>query len=139
MLSWVLWGLVVFGLLANVGLLMMQRASQAREALIAQIGPDRALIESLRDAGSDLTKPHVIRFGLQLPSEELARTIAAGLEADGYHTNIEKASLGASWLCHATRTMVPDAPALTTAREQFTRLAGEHHGAYDGWEAPVTR
>ena len=109
-----------------------------REGAMAQDG-DAQVIEQLRLAGSDLSKPHAIEFFLYLPNEAKAQEASTQLQAQGYDTKVQRGATGSDWLCLATKSIVPTHMALLQAREELGALASRLGGEYDGWGAPVAK
>lgn len=109
-----------------------------RGGTMAQDG-DAQVIEQLRQAGSDLSKPHAIEFFLYLPNEAKAREASTQLQAQGYETSVRQGATGSEWLCLATKSMVPTHMALLRAREELGVLASRLEGEYDGWGAPIVK
>jgi len=100
---------------------------------------DDAVIEQLRLAGSNLSKPHPINFYLYAPTQESAERIAGVLSKQGFQVKVEHAATGPDWLALATKEVVPTSAALTNLRRDLTALALREHGDYDGWEAPIVK
>ncbi|MGN6280351.1 ribonuclease E inhibitor RraB [Frateuria sp.] len=100
---------------------------------------DDAVIEQLRLAGSDLSKPHPIDFYLYAPTQESVERIARVLSNKGFKVKVEQAATGTDWLALATKEVVPTSAALADLRRDLTALALREHGDYDGWEAPVVK
>lgn len=100
--------------------------------------PDAQVLEQLRDAGSDLTKPHPVQFFLYFPTEASARE-AAGQIGELYQITVDRAADGPDWLVLAERSLVPTLSAFTEARERFEAVALRLGGEYDGWGAGVVR
>jgi hypothetical protein len=68
---------------------------------------DLALLQTLRNAGDDLSKPHELEFFLYFPREAAARKAAEQLKKEGYRTQVEIDPDRREWACAAERTMVP--------------------------------
>ena len=101
---------------------------------------DALTVAQLRQAGSDLSKPHAMEFFLYLPSNRAAQDVASLIRGMGYQAQVEPAKgADARWLCLATRSMIPKAAALRSIRTSFTRLARSNGGEYDGWGAATVR
>jgi hypothetical protein len=100
---------------------------------------DRKTLSALDVAGSDLTKPHPIEFFLYLPNEEAANSAARELDEAGFEAVVKQDRGESSWLCLATKLIVPSPGAIADERERFERLAAQHRGEYDGWGTPVVR
>ncbi|MEQ1934898.1 MAG: ribonuclease E inhibitor RraB [Fimbriimonadaceae bacterium] len=99
-------------------------------------GPDDQVINQLRMAGSDLTKPHVIDFFLYFPTDEAANSVRIELGSD-YQCEISQS--GEKWLCQAHCTFVPTRASLVLRRQALTALAAKYGGEYDGWGAAIVR
>jgi hypothetical protein len=100
---------------------------------------DAEVIEQLRLAGSDLSKPHDVEFFLYFATEKDAQDIAAQLVQAGYETIVRKGDGESQYLLKATRAMVPSESELVRIRYQFGSLAAASGGVYDGWGTPVVR
>jgi hypothetical protein len=100
---------------------------------------DADVVEQLRRSGSDLDKPHHIEFFLYFPSESTARQAAATLTRTGFTAKVTLGADSANWLCLATKSMVPRVEALREIRANFSALATELGGEYDGWGTPVVK
>lgn len=105
----------------------------------ASLVNDDAVIEHLRIAGSDLSKPHPIDFYLYAPTQDSAERIARVLSNKGFKVKVEQAATGTDWLALATKEVIPTSVALADLRRELTVLALHEHGDYDGWEAPVVK
>lgn len=97
--------------------------------------PDDAVLETMKRVGADLKKPHKIEFFLYFPTEELAGRAAAQVEEHGFEAEVQPAAQGTSWLCFATKEMVPDHRTLSAIRTRFERITKSLRGEYDGWGA----
>ena len=99
---------------------------------------DLAVIQQLRGAGSDVTKPHPIEFFLYFPDEQAAQTAADRVRSSGFDANVQRGADN-SWLCLATKSMVPSHEALVGIRRQFEEMASALGGEYDGWGTPIVQ
>jgi hypothetical protein len=99
--------------------------------------PDAAMLIDLRDAGSDLTRPHAIAFLLFLPDEAAAARAARALRERGFAVELRQNVGGGQWQARGTRMMVPDHAALVRLRAELDTLARSEGGEYGGWRAPV--
>jgi hypothetical protein len=102
-----------------------------------QPDPDARVVEVLRSVGGDLRQPTEFIVFLYFPTTEAAAAAAARLRAIGFPDVLVSESLHGKWGCIGTRQMVPDARAIRQLRSVLERLAEEHGGEYDGWEAAV--
>ena len=125
--------LVVVAALGALGAILFFRASGAQDAR------DNTVINQLRAAGSDLSKPHPLEFYVYVPTEEAARRVEGVLLREGFHVEVKTAALGPGWLALASKTLVPTTTALAEIRQLLSKLATDEGGEYDGWEAQVTK
>ncbi len=101
------------------------------------IAQDNDILDQLRAAGSDLSKPHEIEFYLYVPHEADAEAAAEELRSVGYGVKVSAGPDNINWQCLASRKMMPTIDGLTGARVVFKRLAQRYNGAYGGWETAV--
>jgi len=97
---------------------------------------DLQSVNKLKQAGSNLEKPHVLEFHLNMATEQEAKLAQRELNAQGYRT----ATLGPDgqnpgWLLVSTKSLVPSPEELAAQRAQMTELAGKYNGHYNGWDA----
>jgi hypothetical protein len=97
---------------------------------------DALALRQLAGRGADLAKPrHVIHF-LYFSIEADARAAAAAIGEAAWTTAVEAPSEEIAHWCvkaDAHRTVGPDTVA--AFRIWFEKVAAEHGGEYDGWEA----
>ena len=101
--------------------------------------PDAAALAELREAGSDLSRPHAIAFLLFLPDEAAAARVARALRERGFAVEVKESIGGEQWQARGTRMMVPDEAELTRLRGELDALADAEGGEYGGWRAPVVK
>jgi hypothetical protein len=105
---------------------------------------DRFALRDLKEAGSDLTKPHQMEFWLSFPDRDAAKGAADEIGEMGFYVEIWEPGLLrgdeiAGWLCYAAKTMVPEYDALVTIRFDFAAIATRHGGIYEGWSTSIVR
>jgi regulator of RNase E activity RraB len=100
---------------------------------------DRVVLQQLREAGSDLSKPHQIEFYLYFPTEETAGKAAEKLEAEGFEGEMRRAPDLTRWMCLVYQQMVPELPKIAALKRRLGKLAQEFGGEYDGWETNVEK
>lgn len=106
----------------------------------ADQSPDEQVLAALRDAGSDLAKPHVIQFYLYFPTQAVASSMVLKVRRLGLDiVRVEKAATGSEWLLLATTKVVPTKDAIERLTVELTAIAESGEGVYDGWEAEVTK
>lgn len=102
-----------------------------------EVAQDNDVLDQLRSAGSNLSKPHQIEFYLYLPSQADAEAAEAELRSMGYSVTVRAGANNINLLCLASRRMMPTIQELTVARILFKGMAMRYRGAYDGWEAAI--
>ena len=98
---------------------------------------DQAALDSLQEAGSDLTKPHPFDFYLYNNDLSGAQYICAELEREGFLVKVQEGAIEGEWLCLARLSFVPSARKLSELQEVFEELIATYGGEYDGWETTV--
>ena len=68
--------------------------------------PDSVVIENLREAGSDLSKPHDIEFAMYVRERAGAERIEAQLKAQGFDVHVEHDDEEQDWGITAMRRKV---------------------------------
>ena len=101
---------------------------------------DARVIENLREAGADLTKPHLIEFFFYFPTEGKARTAAKELAELKYSVKeIRPSNDPTSWTVLANRKMVPRLVDISSSTRELELIADEYDGEYDGWGTEVVK
>ena len=98
---------------------------------------DRLVLDQLKQAGSDLTKPHDIDFFLYFPTEQAANEAAKEIDLEVDELKVELGADEMNWLCFGTKSMVPEPDELLRLRERFDQIANKHNGQNDGWATGV--
>jgi hypothetical protein len=125
---------LVVGIVAVAGLVAFVRVAHA------QGGPDAQVITQLKQAGSNISKPHPIEFYIYVPSKEAAERVAVKVRALGCGIKrMDPAASGPGWLVLATKSMVPVEADLSKLRKHFDAIAKAEKGEYDGWETEVIK
>jgi hypothetical protein len=94
---------------------------------------DARVLDHLAKLGCDPSQPRECRHYLYLPDEDAAGVVANALAAGGLDAQVEEVAGG--WLVTAGTVTVLDDRTVRTTRVRLERLAAEHGGEYDGWEA----
>lgn len=100
---------------------------------------DQLVLVQLRKSGSDLSKPHNVEFFLYFPTQSVAEQARLKILGVGFEVEVRRAAQGDSWLCFATKTMIPLLPDLQSIRQDFVALTSSMNGDYDGWGTPVVK
>ena len=97
---------------------------------------DEQTLQQLREAGSDLSKPHEINHWLYFPNQQAADGAAPTLKTKGFKVvSIEQQK--AEWRLKAVKTMVPAPKDVAAATLLLESTATTYGGEYDGWETQV--
>jgi len=100
---------------------------------------DARVIAALKDAGSDLTKPHPIDFYfVEFPDRVSADRFAQSLRDTGWKFDVHQSPDSSDWTVIASTVMVPDAYEISLTSAKLRKIAPQYGGDYDGWEAAVT-
>lgn len=100
---------------------------------------DQEVLNQLRGAGSDLSKPHNMEFLIYLPTEESANRVANRIRPDGFNVEVKRAAQGSNWLCLAMKRMAPKHSEIAAIGKRFSAIAQEFNGEYDGWETSIEK
>jgi hypothetical protein len=108
---------------------------------------DLAVLDALRTAGADLSRPRQVLYTCYAPDEPVARALANVAAGRGFTVDVRPpapddgavplAAAGGRWavVCETTAVVAPD-----LVREHgdfFEDLADRYDAEYDGWEAEV--
>jgi regulator of RNase E activity RraB len=99
--------------------------------------PDQQVLDQLKMAGSDLSKPHNVEFFLYFPSENVAQRAADAIRAEVHAVRVRRGGDTSAWLCFASKQMVPRPEELVRLRNRFNEVARKYDGEYDGWGTEV--
>jgi len=97
---------------------------------------DRHAYDLLRST-SNAQLVHVIENYLYFPDERVARTVADILAQQGFGVTFRRGADRINWLVLATAKLIPTESAMDEMCARFEKLAEEHQGEHDGWEAIV--
>lgn len=111
--------------------------SAACDSGTSSLDPDAAVIEQLRQAGSDLSKPHPMEFFSYFPNEDAARSACETMEAQGFSVSVQPSVATDEHLCLVTGEVIPTLEEMHRLRSEFESLASALNGEYDGWGTPV--
>lgn len=100
---------------------------------------DLAVLKKLKEAGSNLSKPHPVEFFLYFPSEQAAAQAEKQIRAEGFDVSVELGADKQNWLCLVRKEMVPVHQEILRIRARFEELATSLNGQYDGWGTPIVR
>jgi regulator of RNase E activity RraB len=96
---------------------------------------DASVVEAMREAGIDLSRPALVEHFVYFSSEVAARNAAGAVRARGYDVEVREApeSVENPWLLFATHQVMLDANRARASRAELEAVAAEYGGDYDGW------
>ena len=100
---------------------------------------DARVIENLKVAGSNLSKPHPTDYYLYFGVEKNARSAATEMVRQGFVIKAIRPSTKNQWLVLASKPTVPSLAVISEIARELHALAQRNSGEYDGWEAEVTK
>jgi Regulator of ribonuclease activity B len=107
---------------------------RAVERVHDAVEADALVLAHLVELGCDPRTLRECRHYLYVPSELGARSVASSLNsADDWDAEVEE--VRDAWLVTATTFTGLDNDVVRGTRARFERLARDHGGEYDGWEA----
>ena len=109
-----------------------------REPEAAEAGSGNGpVIAQLRDAGSDLARPHALEFYSYFPTRADADRAAKALAARGYRTTVEGPDDDDEWQLLAMRESLVTEAKVDALEIEVAQAAKQASGYYDGWETAV--
>jgi hypothetical protein len=80
-----------------------------------------------------MTKPMIVDFAVDVPTETAGKQVARLAEERGYSCDVELDRKGQRWTCYCTRTMVATYAAMIAAQKELDELSAPFGGKSDGW------
>jgi len=100
--------------------------------------PDQDVLDGLRDAGSDLSKPHDIDFTFYFPDASSAQSFMVKVARHPpYKVRMLDDDEDDEWLVEVTKTFVPSLAEIEKRSNELRELAKADGGEFDGWGAAV--
>jgi aspartate/tyrosine/aromatic aminotransferase len=124
-------------LMRLAGLFGRHARAQTVERVADRRQADVRVLEALRELGSDLAQPRVVRHFVSVPDRRGAELVAEVLERDGWSTSVQDDPDGGC-LVVAARAEKLSEPLVRRTRSRLETIAAEHGGLYDGWEVETT-
>jgi regulator of RNase E activity RraB len=103
---------------------------------------DERLVKNLRTQGGDPFKPYEVDFFFDLPDQGACEQVAGLLGARGYSVDFRRVEpeRGDRYTLHALKSQRISVPGMQETTREFSALAAQHGGRYDGWAtAGITR
>ena len=124
-------------LLIALAIVVLAAVAYARYRPRQALSADAQVIEQLRKAGSNLSKPHSIDFNLDFTDESSAEAAHSELVGRGYTSDLHEIPDAAAWSITVKKIMLPREADIATLGREFSTVASKHNGSYDGWGAEV--
>jgi len=101
---------------------------------------DEHVLAKLAESGADLSQPREVLHYFYFPTQEDAAIAAAELRRDGFQADnpllIGPPSLNRNpWRVLAAANVIVSLSSAQETTRRFRKLAAQHGGEYDGWEA----
>ena len=100
---------------------------------------DRLVLEHMREAGADFSKPTDVRWYIYFPGESAARGFAEKAAAGGWKVELSRGEGERPWLCRCSRDARPSLETILGMRRDFAGWAEGLDADIDGWEAAITK
>ena len=136
--QWITWLLVLAALLAVVRVYFTVRRLSRNKTE----DWDERLVKNLRTQGGDPFSPSEVDFFFDLPDQGACEQVAGVLGARGFSVDFRRddPERGDRYTLHVRKAMRISVPDMQATRREFTALAQQHGGRYDGWAtAGITR
>ncbi len=95
--------------------------------------PDEYAVQQLKKFNLNFDEPKVVEFFFYFPTKALAEKASEEITSEGCDVTIELGDENSSWLCFATKQMIPSSEELDRLRKVFEAIAAKYKGEYDGW------
>jgi hypothetical protein len=100
---------------------------------------DQITVQKLAGMGAELSRPRQIVHFLEFSSGLAVEDVQAPLERAGYEVTVEEPDeVTTHYVVRAEAVRVVSSTTVPAFRAWFERLAAEHGGDYEGWEASRT-
>ena len=80
-----------------------------------------------------MTKPMVVDFAVDVPTEVAGQKIALLAEERGYSGDVRFDEESHSWTCYCSKSMVATYTAVIAAQDELDELSAPFGGKSDGW------
>jgi len=97
------------------------------------LGPDEHAVQQLKKFNLNFDKPQVVEFFFYFTTKALAQKAGEEIICEGCDVTIKLGAMKDSWLCLATKEIVPSPDELERLRKVFEAIAEKYNGEYDGW------
>ena len=99
---------------------------------------DRLALRQLAGRGANLAESRRVVHILVFQTEEAARSLATDLDSTDYEVTVEAPAGDGEWTVRVAGRRVVSRDTVPGFRAWFERVAREHGGEYEGWEASPT-
>ena len=110
----------------------------ARQDHTAEVGAgNEAVIDALREAGTDMAAPHQLEFYMYFPTKADADRAGKALVGRGFQILIEGPNEEDEYELYAMKEARLEVAAIDAIELELAKVAEGEKGYYDGWEAAV--
>jgi hypothetical protein len=99
--------------------------------------PDLLVIEQLRRAGADPSRPHETRHFLYVPGVKAARFVARALMQPNRRIEVDTSARKGYWLVAVIQSTPITPEAIAKLREEFETAAELYGGEYNCWQVAI--
>ncbi|MFS0788440.1 ribonuclease E inhibitor RraB [Shouchella sp. 1P09AA] len=96
---------------------------------------DGAVLQSLKDAGVDMSKPHEVEFILLCSNRRMARKVAKIIELEGYTVEVDEDRDQGEYVLACTRTIPLTHQEIIRRLRDLESLTAKYEVTIDGWGA----
>ena len=103
---------------------------------------DERLVKNLRTQGGDPFQPYEVDYFFDLPDQGACEQVASLLGKRGFGVDFRRVDpeRGDRYTLHALKSQRISVPGMQETTREFSALAAQHGGRYDGWAAAgITR
>jgi hypothetical protein len=94
---------------------------------------DGDALRSIAASGSDMSRPMVIDFAIDVSSKAIAQACLAALEDAGFEGSLYQDDEDQRWSVYCPIRMIPDYDAIVRTQKILGELLAGHGGVPDGW------
>lgn len=101
--------------------------------------PDEMVLSQLAQANSNLKKPHKIDFFLYFPKEQDGLKAKELLQKGSRKIIVKKSAQTEAFVCQVIIEMIPEITEIKNIGNEFSNVASQLNGFYDGWGAEIEK
>lgn len=90
-------------------------------------------LNSIKECGSDLSRPLVMDFFVTAPTEHAGKKICSAVEKLGFSVRLDYDSPTRCWTCYCSQELIADLDFVFDIEELLDAVAAKYGGAADGF------